>query len=71
QCPRGDWKCYIKYKEDQMAVGSQVVKNEASLPTTLEAVFTPYVRYFKLMMMHLIITVTLLGRIGFPLGKNT
>ncbi|KAK6919217.1 MULE transposase domain [Dillenia turbinata] len=43
QCPCGDWKCYIKYEEDQMAVGSQVVKSETSSSTTLEAVFTPYV----------------------------
>lgn len=44
QCPCGDWKCYIKYEgDDHAAVGPQSVKNETSITSPLEVVFTPYV----------------------------
>ncbi|CAN1121073.1 Putative protein FAR1-RELATED SEQUENCE 10 [Linum perenne] len=44
QCPCGDWKCYVRYEaDDQTSMNSQLVRNETTTSTSLEAVFTPYV----------------------------
>uniref|UniRef100_A0A5B7BMD9 Protein FAR1-RELATED SEQUENCE n=1 Tax=Davidia involucrata TaxID=16924 RepID=A0A5B7BMD9_DAVIN len=44
QCPCGDWKCYIRYEEDdQTTLGSQLVKSETLSSSSSEVVFTPYV----------------------------
>ncbi|XP_057954594.1 putative protein FAR1-RELATED SEQUENCE 10 [Malania oleifera] len=46
QCPCGDWKCFIKYEEDDQPTASlQLVKSEtsSSILSPLDVVFAPYV----------------------------